>query len=60
MGLLGMVIGSVQVVAGTIKGDEKMVKNGAKRYVIGTTTMLVGDVLGVSDAAAEAFIDNDA
>ena len=59
MGLLGMTIGAITTVVGAVKGDEKMVKKGIKRYAFGATTTLIGDVFGVSDVIGEAFVGND-
>lgn len=62
MGLLGITIGLTTEIVGIIKGDDELVKKGAKRVAFGYGSMLVGDVFGVSDSvdAIVAFSDNSA
>jgi glutamate synthase domain-containing protein 3 len=60
MGMFGIVAGAITTAVGIIKDDEELVKKGMKRTAFGTATLIVGDVCGFSDAAGEAFIDNDA
>lgn len=49
MGLYGIGKGLLIGTVGIIKEDDEMIKKGLKKVVFGTATMMVGDVLGVSD-----------
>lgn len=60
MGMFGIVAGAITTAVGIIKDDDELIKKGMKRTAFGTATLIVGDVCGISDAAGEAFIDNDA
>lgn len=60
MGMFGIAFGTITTVVGIIKDDEELVKKGMKRTAIGTATLLIGDVCGISDAAGEAYVNNDA
>lgn len=59
MGLLGIGIGVITTAVGLIKDDEELVKKGLKRTAFGSVTLIVGDVCGVSDAACEAYMNNE-
>lgn len=59
MGMFGIVVGAITTTVGIIKDDEKLVKKGLARTALGTTTLILGDVCGFSDAAGEAYIDNN-
>lgn len=61
MGMFGIAFGAITTVVGIVKDAEEMVKKGMKRTALGTATLFIGDVCGISDAAGEAFMgDNDA
>lgn len=49
MGVIGMVIGLAEETYGIITDDEKHVKKGARRTLIGAGTTIAGDFLGISD-----------
>ena len=49
MGLFGIGIGVITTVVGIVKDDEKLIKRGQRQMAIGTGTLIVGDVFGVSD-----------
>lgn len=59
MGMIGLGLGVLTTAVGIITDDEKLVKKGMKRLAIGTTTLLIGDIGGVSDITSESFMGTD-
>ncbi len=58
MGLLGVAFGIITTAVGVITDDEELAKKGTKRMAIGATTLVIGDVLGISDTAGELILES--